>query len=123
MQLFHFKHYTKCKVLGKDLTVLVDNGSSATLISKHAYLSIDKEARPRLQKMENKMYGANGHEIEILGTLQTTMMLGDNAFDVCAIVCDIVPDGILGQDFLIAHATTIDYSSSMIHTSQKPIKC
>lgn len=115
--------YTRCKLLGKDFTVLVDNGSSATLISKRAYLSIDPESRPQLRKMENPMLGANGQPIEVLGQIPTTITLEDSDFEVCAIICDIVPDGILGQDFLLKHATSIDYSNSTIYTDINQIKC
>lgn len=69
------------------------------------------------------MLGANGQEIEMLGKVHISILLDGSSYDVTAIVCDIVPDGILGQDFLLEHATHIDYNNTTIHTHQKPINC
>ena len=69
------------------------------------------------------MQGANGQEIEILGKIRTTLVLNDFSFEVDAIVCDILPDGILGQGFLLNHATSIDYKNNTIYTEKARIKC
>ncbi|XP_053376865.1 uncharacterized protein LOC128547752 [Mercenaria mercenaria] len=108
---------------GINVKLLVDNGSSATLLSNRIYSSIEASKRPELHHISNTMQGANGHGIELYGRIRVTLRLGDSSFDTHAIVCDIVPDGILGQDFLLRHASNIDYDKTTIFTDRTPINC
>ena len=46
---------------------LVDSGSTATLVSARVFQSIQPDKRPLLVKMTDKVRGANGGDIEVLG--------------------------------------------------------
>ncbi|XP_060557772.1 uncharacterized protein LOC132718163 [Ruditapes philippinarum] len=81
------------------------------------------EIRPELSHINNTMQGANGHGIEIFGMVNTTLQLGNGNFEVSIIVCDIVPGGILGQDFLLCNASNIDFRKPIIYTDKTPISC
>lgn len=115
--------YTMSTIQGIEVKLLIDNGSSATLLSNRIYSNMDPEVRPPLQKINNTMQGANGQEITVCGQIKTQLYLGNSSFDVNAIVCDIVPDGIIGQDFLLRYASNIDYSKAVIYTDRTQINC
>ena len=102
---------------------MVDSGSTATLVSKKLFQSISKEKRPQLIPMRDKVRGANGGDIEVLGIADLPLELGGVCFFQTAIVCGILPDGILGQDFMLKFASRIDYRKMLIETSVNTIPC
>ena len=73
--------------------------------------------------MRDKVRGANGGDIEVLGITDIRLELGGVCFFQTAIVCNILPDGILGQDFMLKFASRIDYRKMMIETSVNTIPC
>ena len=73
--------------------------------------------------MRDKVRGANGGDIEVLGIADIPLELGGVCFFQTAIVCNILPDGILGQDFMLKFASRIDYRKMMIETSVNTIPC
>ena len=115
--------YTSCCIFVDEFLFLIDNGSSATLLSKNVCDKLDKSNIPLMIPVGNKMLGANGQEIQIFGKTTLPLSFGKAIFYVDVIVCDIIPDGILGQDFLLKHASRIDYKSLNIITEQGSIKC
>ena len=68
-------------------------------MSKRVFHCIDTDPIKPLMNIDDKMLGANGHEIDIYG----------RTFHTSLIVCDIVPYGINGQDFLLRHASRVEY--------------
>ena len=92
-------------------------------MSKRVFDCIDTDPIKPLMKIDDKMLGANGHEIDIYGRTTLQLTFGDTTFQTSLIMCDIVPDGIIGQDFLLRHASRIDYKSLAIFTNQGRIKC
>jgi len=116
--------YTKCKIGDEEHIFLVDNGSSATLMSKSAYIKIKEEKRPILERTENKLKGANGQDIKVNGKVQLKLCFDKtNNAHKTAIICDIDPDGTLRQDFLLTHATSIDYKRPTVNTKNFQIRC
>ncbi len=49
--------------------------------------------------------------------------MGGAHFKQFIIVCDILPDGVLGQDFLLKYASKIDYRRLLIDTAIASIPC
>lgn len=115
--------YVDCNLLDVNAAFLVDSGSTATLVSKRLFQSIEEGKRPHLIPMRDKVRGANGGDIEVLGIADIPLELGGVCFFQTAIVCSILPDGILGQDFMLKFASRIDYRKMMIETSVNTIPC
>ena len=86
--------YVDCSLLDTSAAFLVDSGSTATLVSKKLFKSISKEKRPQLIPMRDKVQGANGGDIEMLGIADLPLELGGVCFFQTAIGCGILPDGI-----------------------------
>jgi hypothetical protein len=51
------------------------------------------------------------------------MLIADTLFHHQFIICDITPDAILGQDFLLRHVKKIDYQQQLLQTDNTDIKC
>ena len=73
--------------------------------------------------MRDKVRGANGGDIEVLGIADIPLELGGVCFFQTAIVWGILPNGILGQDFMLKFASRIDYKKMLIETSVNTIPC
>lgn len=67
------------------------------------------------------MKDVKGSIITVYGTATMTFKLGSHEYAHKVIVCDIVPDGILGQDFMLHHVKSVDYQNYLIHTSHDQI--
>ena len=86
--------YVDCTVLNIKTAFLVDSGSTATLVPARVFQSIQPDKRPLLVKITDKVRGANGGNIEVLGIADIQLKLGGVCFCQTTIVCDILPDGI-----------------------------
>ena len=69
------------------------------------------------------MKNVNGIDINVYGHANISIKLGKNEYFHQVIVCDISPDGILGQDFMLEHVKKIDYEKYMLHTETGQISC
>ncbi|MCG7878801.1 MAG: retropepsin-like domain-containing protein [Candidatus Thiodiazotropha endolucinida] len=108
--------YTNCRICGVDAQYLIDSGSTSTLLSNKIYQKIDPCLRPQLKENKFKVKNVNGVDINVYGHTNITIKLGKNEYFHQVIVCDISPDGILGQDFLLEYVKKIDYEKYTVHT-------
>ncbi len=108
---------------GNTLSMIVDTGSSGTLISS----VIAQELKLKTESSEEKAMGASSHEIEV-STVDNITLTYQGKFlitEVMIIVMemegintaiqetdDIVIDGILGADILSRTSAVIDYGAS-----------
>ena len=65
-----------CNLLDVNAAFLVDSGSTATLVSDRLFQSIKKGKRPHSIPMRDKVRGANGRDIEVLGIADIPLELG-----------------------------------------------
>ena len=115
--------YTNCKICGVNAHYLIDSGSTSTLLSHRIYQKIDPSLRPQLKANKFKVNNVNGIDINVYGHANISIKLGKNEYFHQVIVCDISPDGILGQDFMLEHVKKIDYEKYMLHTETGQISC
>ena len=115
--------YTNCKISGVNAHYLIDSGSTSTLLSHRIYQKIDPCLRPQLKENNFRVKNVNGIDINVYGHTNITIKLGKNEYFHQVIVCDISPDGILGQDFMLEHVKKIDYEKYILHTDTDQISC
>ena len=115
--------YTNCKICGVNAHYLIDSGSTSTLLSHRIYQKIDPSLRPQLKENKFKVKNVNGIDINVYGHTHITIKLGKNEYFHQVIVCDISPDGMLGQDFLLERVKKIDYEKYILHTGTDQISC
>lgn len=115
--------YTDCKICGVTSHYLIDSGSTSTLLSYRVFQQIDDIYRPQLKENKFKVKNVNGLDITVYGYTDIRIQLGTTEYIHQVIVCDISPDGILGQDFLLKHVKKIDYEKYILHTKKEQISC
>ncbi|KAH3726136.1 hypothetical protein DPMN_051992 [Dreissena polymorpha] len=80
MDLWDNGMYTKCKILNETFTFLVDNGSTASLMSKRAYDQIDHLQKPKLIETQNKLKGADDKPIKLYCKMNVPIILYTNKY-------------------------------------------
>lgn len=117
--------YTRGYIESLPIDILIDNGSTSTLMSHTFYKKLTEAVNIQnpLQTAEYKLYDVNGKELKLHGVLQHDILLGSTTFTLTFLVCTIDIDAILGQDFLLANVSKIDYKRQILTTDEGDIKC
>jgi predicted aspartyl protease len=85
----------KAKVNGLNANMLVDTGTTVTLVSVKLFESMTS---PVLTEMKREIVTASGSKINVLGKTIIDIDINGNVCSNVAIVADINVDGILGLD-------------------------
>ena len=101
--------YTAAHISQTAVDMLIDNGSSATLLSYKIFEQIDSSTRPMLRQSQCSMKDVTGKEIKVYGTVELPINLGGTDYWQKVTICEMAPDGILGQDFLLQYVKSVDY--------------
>ena len=102
---------------------LIDNGSTSSIISNKVYQKIPDNIRPALKTVQTVVHDASGNKIKTFGTVDVKLVLAGHEFEQRVTVCEISQDGIIGQDFLLKYANTINYKQGIIQTIYNEIPC
>ena len=113
--------YTKGFIDTLPINILIDNGSTSTLLSYNVFEKIDE--KKQLENTKCKLYDVNGKELQLYGVLPYSLQLGNTTYDLNFLVCQIDIDAILGQDFLLQYVNRIDYKRQTLDTEDNEIKC
>ena len=92
---------------------LVDSGSILTLISYNVIMKMCTDKELKLQKSD----------CQIKDAAQMKILFSDKIFEHNVLVCDILPEGILCQDFLLKYILKIDYRKLCICLEIMEIPC
>ena len=106
-----------------EIDFLVDSGSNSTLISFETYRTLDETSKPALQTTNTVLMGVNKDELTVHGLANFMVTFTDIGYHLPAIVCDIAPAAILGQDFLIKHSYKLDYKRLQITIGNSTMSC
>ena len=115
--------YTACKVNEMSINLLIDSGSTSSLISNRVFKQIKPDQRPSVEELHHSVSDVNGSSMKVYGKTIVKLKVGKLTYNHPVIICDMIPDGILGQDFLLAHIQTIDYGQHIMKTSNDTIQC
>ncbi|XP_074655642.1 retroviral-like aspartic protease 1 [Tubulanus polymorphus] len=98
------------------VTVLVDSGSGITVISHSMFkrISYFKDKKLNGGGCAN-VHSANGSPINILGTTNFELEIGQGKFEIKAqVAADLTYDIILGMDFLTPHGAILDLGTGTV---------
>ena len=73
---------------------LVDSGSTTTLISYNVFVRFC--GKPTLKISNSVIKDVNGENLKVYGTVQIKINFEKETFEHSVIICDILPEGILG---------------------------
>ncbi|CAC5375367.1 unnamed protein product [Mytilus coruscus] len=116
--------YTKGYLQNLPLTILIDNGSTSSILNYKIYRQLDDVLKNAIQEPSTyKLFDVNGNPLCSYGTLKQKLTLGTADFNTEFLVCNIKQDAILGQDFLLDHKDKIDYKRQILSTKDTDIRC
>lgn len=115
--------YTVGEIINIPVEFLIDTGSTTTLISCRIFDKIPENQKPDLVKTQLNIRDVNGNSIVTYGQSTMQISFGKVVFPHAVIVCDITPDAIIGQDFLLKYVTRIDYQRMILQTELAAIQC
>ncbi|CAG2255154.1 unnamed protein product [Mytilus edulis] len=135
--------YTNGTISGYKLDFLIETGSTVSLISNQGHKDIFQSSPdvnqeylsngiqtnsfnyPNIESPQDEysLQNVNGTNLTTYGMVTLEFSLRSAIFCHQFIVCDITPDAILGQDFLLKHVKKIDYRSHILQTENSDIKC
>lgn len=114
---------TQCEICQVSISLLIDSGSTASILSYKTYESLPHTDRPSLNKEEASIRDVNGNKIQSYGYANFEICLGGRYYDQALVVCDINCDGILGQDFRLKYVNKINYKHMVLQTDDVEIRC
>ena len=79
--------------------------------------------KPNLEPSRLNIKDVNGNTIIAYGQSIMNLNFNGKQFPQTIIVCDISPDAIIGQDFLLHYVNKIDYQRMVLQTSLTDIQC
>ena len=91
------------------LQFLVDSVSTLTLISYNLFMKMCTDKELKLQKSDCQIKDANEKNLKNIRYSPNENLFCDKMFEHNVLICDILPEGILGQDFLLKYVLKIDY--------------
>ena len=113
--------YATGVIEGVAVEFLVDSGLTATLLSKESSDKMGGEHTIGLHQRSIVKQGVDGKNINVYGYANINISFDGNNVLHTAIVCDITPEGILGQDFLLKHVKMWDLDVPCLRTRQNTV--
>lgn len=139
--------YLTGEIYGVSIDFLIDTGSTASLLSCNLYNVALKDENVRKRESESsttdhactstfptkalqelpenggKLQNVSGIDLSIHGVMNAEIFIGDDTFEQKFVICDMSPDAILGQDFLLKYVRKIDYQTKVLKTDDNDIGC
>ena len=110
--------YAAGVIQGVTVDFLVDSGSTASLLSQQSFDKIGGEGITGLDQRWVIMQGVDANNITVFGSAEISISFGGSQMRHTVIVCDIIPEGILGQDFSLKHIKSWDLGVPSLTTRQ-----
>ena len=115
--------YIRGTIQSIPVDILVDSGSTSTLVSHLLYQRFPDENQPGLQQADVSFVGIDGSKLIHHGIATVEIQIGDSRYFHPVVVCDIDQDTVRGQDFLLRHVKKIDYKKLELTTNNDVIQC
>lgn len=113
--------FVLCRIAEHFVPMLVDTGSSKSLISKDFYDSLDM-TNVTSEKTNTKLLTANSTEINVFGELMLPLTIGSKEYTQNFIVADLKEfKGIIGMDFLGSHQGKVDIDKKTLKLGKSKV--
>ena len=101
--------YLKSKVKDKDVDLIIDTGSSVTILASSIFKKINQQNQFQLTEFPSKLYLADGSELPVLGMTRLSFRFDDFEINHETLIADIESDGLIGLDFIKTKNCEINY--------------
>ena len=103
--------YVRMELNGKQIPCLVDSGCEITLVPS---MIVDSSQSIQLRSTSQRIFAANGSEIEVSGEVLLPFILNGRQIDTPALVSPDVAEVMLGVDWLKQHKCIWDFGHSRL---------
>ena len=110
--------YVDVKIGVRKVNLVIDTGSSVTLLSSKAFMEIANTDAVQLTPYKGKLSLADGSDLPVKGAIKT--LLSFEGVDVwqTVLVADIEADGLLGIDFFKEHDCELRYKEKILSIAE-----
>ena len=116
--------YTNGLIYNFSVNVLVDSGSTASVITTDMFEKLPSNLWCLLVPIKSEISDVNGNNVSSIGFVTLDIKLGQEISSQTFLVCTISQDGILGQDFLLKQVSKVNYKRMVFHThNNNEIQC
>ena len=99
--------FIKGEIKNKEITILVDTGSSVTIINPKLFEEIDPKRELNFIATNIRLKSANGNDISVLGECPLSLKLRNKLFPHTFVIAQIENSCIIGVDFMSEYACNI----------------
>ena len=99
----------KGRVFNQKVNVIIDTGSSVTILASSVFSKIAQKDQPSLRTFPDKLFLADGSELPVLGVTTIPFKFGDLLVEHATVIADIESDGLIGLDFMKINSCEINY--------------
>ena len=105
------------------LNLLVDTGTTDTIISEHVYNGIPAHSRPKLLPVEETGKQADGSPLHTIGWAPMNVSIGSIRVLIPVTVARVTDDALLGMDFMELTGCTIDPKNKQLIFGSEVVQC
>lgn len=106
--------FVNIEILDTNVLMLVDTGSSVTILQKRLFERLPLNERPEVKPVNITLTTATGDTFPFLGKVKLTFKLGKQTFQHDVLLADIKNDGIIGMDFFQSYNCQIDLKNQCL---------
>ncbi|XP_033761565.1 uncharacterized protein LOC117343329 [Pecten maximus] len=106
--------YIQTTIKGIEVKLLVDTGSTVTIVSRDVFDRIREDDRPSMENMDKLIKTANGSRLEVVGAGVLSFSLGARTVEMTTVIADLTIDGLLGMDFMIEQGCMVDIAQGLL---------
>lgn len=99
----------KAKVGKQKLNVIIDTGSSVTILASSIFNKMTQQEQPTLRSFNDKLLMADGSELPVLGVTDIPFLFDNLTITHATVIADIESDGLIGLDFMKQNNCEISY--------------
>ena len=99
----------KAKVGKQKVDVIIDTGSSVTILASSIFHRLSKQEQKKLRTFNDKLFMADGTELPVKGIIEIPFKFGNKTIRHNTVIADIESDGLIGLDFMKTNNCELNY--------------
>ena len=109
-------------ICGVTVGMLLDTGSSVTIMNQSIYEEINTSQRPELKQSDPQLRTVNGEPLDVFGVANVNIVIDGRQYPQQVTVADIARlQGILGLDFVVTHRCVLYMDKSIMRIDGVPV--
>ena len=104
------------------MDMLLDTGSSVTIMTQSIYEEINTSQRPELKQSDSQLRTVNGEPLDVFGVANVNIVIDGRQYPQQVTVADIAGlQGVLGLDFVVTHKCVLYMDKGIMRIDGVPV--